>query len=410
MSIEEELGELLGKNRKVLEEVREFRRAVEDLDTERKKEVVKELRKFEDTLYAFEMDVDVSLLDDDMHFWIYQRILETIIEERKMKKQFSDLNQKVLRWQIKRLEKFFGNETGYSGNLREIAKETLEHRTERAEHHINLARKKNYLTYEAEYNAAKARHEIHEIASFEEKFGIGLAQKIKKRGFERGEEILENRPVVLVEEDAMKKAWKATEEVAGENPGETAGAFLSKRLGNGEILLEDFKNWDTYDSKGSVSLREEQVEKFWGETGRELVFWHCHPRASDMESARYSDRLSDGDLEMLTTGLSEGNRFGYMKGEKVGIREGISILTHPREYQEPEEDVYFLAPVVNNQEKAGYLNLHIVRDGKVVDEEYSWPKIYNKWIKAAMTGPDATGPYSTRKETLEIEEKLKSPG
>lgn len=343
------------------------------------------------------MNVEQRHLEEDMHFWIYHRILETVIEERKMKQKFSDLNQKILQWQVKRLETFFSKELDYQGEIRQKAMQTLKHETEKADYHINLARKKNYLTYGTEYNAATAKHELEQIARFEEEYGIKLAEKVKQRGFKRGEQILKNRPVILMEEEAMQKAREATLKAAGKGPGETAGAFTSKKLGNGKILLEDFQNWDTYDSEGSVALKDEQVEKFWGETGRDLIFWHCHPKASDMDSVRYSDRLSDGDVKMMRSTVNKGDHFGYMYGEKVGIREGLTVLTHPREYQEPQEKVYFLAPAVNNQGTAGFLKLHIVRDQNIIDGEYTWPNIYNRWIKAAMTGPDITGPYSTRK-------------
>jgi hypothetical protein len=410
-------------NDRILEDLSEFIKQIKDLDIKEseKKDILNELEQLKNSFFNVKMSVqnpDRRPLNFSKVFYDYKIILSTIEDERRVKKDFAGFNKSLEKVQVEKMEKFFRDELNYDGDdLEELAVKTLKGETEKSDYHINLARKKGRLSRNSEYNAFTAEKKFLDIARFEEEKALEFAEKLKKKGFEYGDKKLENRPKIFITEEALEKANKATRKgVVSGDPNETGGVFKSRRLGNGKILLEDFENWDTYDKKTSTGMTDEQVEEFWGESGRELINWHCHPKPSDIDrpGSNYADRLSDDDVDMMRDTVNKGNHFGYQYGEKVGIREGIAILSTAWDHRpKPEEDIVWLACAVSSQGGAsGFFNLHIVNESSdgnldITDGKYSWPKIYNKWIKAAMAGSKNIGPYSEYLEVNKLENKLK---
>lgn len=419
MDLTDRYKKFLDFNEQIRSELREFKQSIEalDIDEKVKKEAVEEVQNFYDSLYAVKMDISNPRrgVETDRLISDYKAVLRGIRSERRFRNRFAEANNEILETQVKRLRQFFGTELNYDSNLQNLAVQTLREQGDKSEYYLKLARKKGFLSRNSDYNGFKAENDINTIARFEEGYAKEFAECLKKLGFKKGDKILENRPVIYMKNEALQKANKRTgEAVINDKIEETAGVFKSRRLGDQKILLEDFTDWDSFDSLKSTAIRDEHYEKMWGESGRNLIFWHCHPSAEDVKKgARYSDRLSDGDVDMLTDTLSKGNAFATTPGDKTGIREGITLLSVPWENKPtPKEDIVWLACAVSSQGgKSGFFNFHIVEGNKmnglsIVDEQYSWPKIYNKWIKAAMTGSHAIGPYSELMEVKSLEKNL----
>lgn len=415
MSLKSEYEEFLQDTKKIRGEIDNLRKSAEDLNIDKnvRGELLEVIQDFWDAMYAIKMDltprgeVDRSNLLQD-----YRLVLIGIKEERKFRERFEEVNKQVMKEQASKLETFFSKELNRGSNSEKLALQTLKHQHDRAEYFIKMARKKGYLSYQSDYNSFKAEEEVEEISRFEENFAKQFARDIKKAGFEYGGKVLENRPVIYISRKALKKASQTTREATLKGDiKETSGVFKSKRLGNQEILLEDFTNWDSIDKKDVTAISQEHTEEMWGESGRDLIFWHCHPKASDA-GARYADRLSNSDVDLMTATVNKGNHFGYRLGEKVGMREGITLLSTPWDHHNtPQEDIVWMACAVSSQGGAsGFFNLHVVENNgdsiNNIDDKYSWPQIYNKWIKYAMASPESVGPYSEFQKMKSLEEEL----
>lgn len=417
VSLKSEYEEFLQDTEQIRQEIDNLRKSAEDLNIDEniRAELLEVIQDFWDAMYAIKMDltprgeVDKSTLIQD-----YRLVLKGIEEERNFRERFEEVNKRVKKKQASKLETFFSKELNRGSNSEKLALRTLKHQHERADYFIKMSKKKGYLSYQSDYNAFKAEEEVEQISRFEENFAKQFAHDIKKAGFEYGEKVLENRPVIYISRKALEKASQTTKKSALQGDvKETSGVFKSKRLGNQKILLKDFTNWDSFDDKDSTAISQEHTEEMWGESGRNLIFWHCHPKASEIEvGARYADRLSNSDIDLMTTTVNKGNQFGFRLGEKVGIREGITLLSTPWDHHKtPQEDVVWLACAVSSQGgESGFFNLHVVENngGNInkIDSKYSWPQIYNKWIKYAMASPESIGPYSEFQKVKSLEEEL----
>ncbi len=399
-------------------EIGVFKESIQKLEMEREKreEVIGVIEEFRNNLLAVKMDLQRPRLGIDGSRLIldYQAVLRGIKAERQFRNKFWEYNEFIEEIQLRRMSRFFTEDLDYnSGKARKMAAKTLKGEIKEYETYLNWARKKGYLSRKSGYNSFEAENELKRITRFEEEYAREFAEKLKNRGFEYGEKVLRNRPVIYVKNSALRDASRATREAAVKGDvRESGGFFYSKRLGDQKILLEEFENWDTYDSKTSTTPRDEHFDVMWGESGRNRIFWHCHPRASDVDrGARYADRLSEGDVEGLTETLNDGSGFG-IPGKKAGLREGITILSTPWDQKPvPKEDIVWLACAVSSKGgDSGFLNLHVVDvksdNPEVIDKNYSWPKIYNEWIKAAMAGAENKGPYSTYLDLKSLEKEL----
>lgn len=340
---------------------------------------------------------DFSDISKTEYFKVYLQLSKLLRTEEKAKEILHEFDEREKRAQIKKLESFLSRELDKEGsNLEEAASKIRLGEHSKSEYYLNLASKKGYWPRDEVYNPWKAEEKFEKLLDHDEELSKELAKKMREKAIKFGKKKLENRPEVIISEEAMKKANQITlQEKVVRKKFETAGLFKIEEKGK-EILLTGFENIGGQDKEGAVSLGKDQMERFRGRSGRENMFWHIHPSLKD-EDGTY-DRLGKPDMRVM----KDPEPPDFIGG---GIREGIGIISIPVPNRDAfEDEVLWVAGIISSQGGlSGFLPMK-VGDGSNsnITHRYEWPEIYNKWIAAAMANTSRIGPYNTYLEAKKV--------
>lgn len=261
---------------------------------------------------------------------------------------------------------------------------------------LENAKKKGYLEKYKHYQPWTFQTDKIEIFEKEEtQIYQDLAVKLKKKARSYGRKEIGKRPQILLPNPLLEEVNnRVRRNTMGKESTEIMGRFLFEKINADSLLLTDYSDVQSEDKRDATDFANDQFpERLKHEGVKErIILFHSHPQ-------KYSGY---GKEDMLSPELREGGDAGVLKDH----REGIGIVATPwKGRKEPEEDVVWFAGIIKKEQghsraiRAGKIPIHIVnQNNEIIDQSYSWPKIYNDRIELSITSK--LGPYWLHMEEI----------
>lgn len=195
-----------------------------------------------------------------------------------------------------------------------------------------------------------------------------------------------NRPSIIIEEDVLKQATKYVIDYQVEEDVETAGLFRYERVDKGLHIVEMEEIRGLTRKKGSV-VSSLGFHEDSGSIEEKKIPFHSHPERSYV--------MLSGDEEELTKDI---------QAMFAGITDGIQLIGKPSQLF--DYPVIWGAQALKAEKgyyeegvETPYLPIHVVKNGKKVDEKFEFIEIYNKMLNLHSIDRHYSTPYVMYKKS-----------